>query len=869
MNMFKQSVIVLLLVFISKLIAAQTFDDFKKQVNEDYGSFKQKTIQSFNEYVETVDKEFADYLLNNFGEQTLKQFNNKNNAPKPEVVPEKKESEQISSEVFEATGLKNNLTRNELILPLVKKTETIDFATKNLKIEFFGAEIPVSFDLNMLVKPGIGLSAEAISNYWTELSKTNYNHLINQFSSARKDMNLNDWGYFQLIQSFSEIVYPSDANMKTLLTWYLLSRSGYKTRIAFDDKQDYLLLSSLYPLSGNFVRFENANYYLINGKAENLQTYEKDMPDADRIMDFSISRPFNLAENKITRKFGFVVHDKKYELELSYNQCLIDFYKSYPLADVSLYFNSLPGADTKYSAANAFKPLIEGKSKIEAANILLSFVQQAFEYKTDQDAYGTEKYMFADEVLSYPYSDCEDRSILFSYLVKTLLDAQVIGVAFPGHVATAVHFEEDVPGDYLVFNQRKYVIADPTFVGAPVGMLMPGVNKSEAEIIEIKTSGIEENKADEIWQIVHECGGFRSDVLQDVVFAPSGNAYVCGYFVGKAKFGDTELVSNFEGRDMFIAKFDPQFKPVWAKMATGPGDDMAYSLALDQKGILYVYGSLEQTLNFDGIELETNGTPDIFVARYAPNGDVRWASRAGLDKIDHSVNFMFSAEFNPAGEKVGAKLYNETADFDFYGLNLNGSGNAVITGSFYATTGFNTVDFENYNSINDIPKVLNDTSNYLFKKLQYEQTIAGLFSALKILRFNSIELQGNTIQKTLEIYNKPFVTSADGFYKDFGKLSFAINNNGIVLIKTKDKAPVDFSFIRIKDNARIKIIAYENGNSKIDILSGIELTDGSGATHFDMNSIALSKSNGDLLLDYDDDHTKIKLNLKADILQIK
>ena len=44
-----------------------------------------------------------------------------------------------------------------------------------------------------------------------------------------------------------------------------------------------------------------------------------------------------------------------------------------------------------------------------AANILLSFVQQAFDYKTDQDAYGAEKYMFADELLFYPFADCEGR----------------------------------------------------------------------------------------------------------------------------------------------------------------------------------------------------------------------------------------------------------------------------------------------------------------------------------------------------------------------------------------------------------------------------------------------------------------------------
>jgi len=868
MNMLKLSAIALLFV-VSLTLKSQTFDDFKKQVNSDYSDFKQKTIQSFNEHIEKVDKEFADYLVSNFGEQTLKQFQNKNNFPKPEVAPVHDEHEQLNTEIIEAVEADNQLDNNELILPIIKKTEMVDFATRDFNIDFFGSEIKIVCDENILAKSRNAISPETIAEYWTELSTTNYNHLINQFSTISQNLNLNDWAYYLLINSFVKQVYPDEKDMQSLLSWYLLSRSGYKTRVAFDENQTYLLLSSVYPLAANFVRFDNINYYLMNGSVEQLQTYEKDMPEADMIMDFSISKPLNLSENKVTKKYLFRFHEKNHELELSYNQNLIDFYKTIPLSDIRLYFNSLPGTDTKYSLAQAFKPLIVGKSETEAANMLLSFVQQGFDYKTDQDAYGAEKYMFADELLSYPYADCEDRSVLFAYLAKSLLNTDVVGVEFPGHMATAIHFDENPPGDYLIFNQKNYVIADPTFIGAPIGMLMPGVNKSEAEIVEIKTTGINQRKAVKIWQIVRECGGFRSDVLQDVVFAPSGNAYVCGYFVKEAKFGNDKLVSEFEGRDMFIAKFDKEMNPVWAKKAIGPGNDMAYSLALDTKGILYVYGSIEQSLDFEGTTIDASLSPDVFVARYGPNGDIRWVSKAGIDKIDHSENFMFSAKFNPNGEKIAARLYNETVDFDYYGLNLDGNGNAVITGSFYATTGLSTVDFKNYNSENDIPKVLNDTNNYLRNKLQYEQTIAGLFSALKLIRFNSFELKGNTIQKTIETYNKPFVESAEEFYNDMGKMSFAINNSGIILIRTKDKQDVDFSFIRIKDNARIKIVSYENGTSKVDILSGIELTDGSETTHFDMNSIALSKDKGDLLLDYDDDHTKIKLNLRTDILQLK
>lgn len=880
MNMFKHLLLASLFVFlISSTLCGQTFDAFKKQANqdfdtyknqvdEDYSDFKQKTIQSFNDYVKQVDKEFADYLKSNFGEHALKQLDKEVETPKPDQAPVYVDALDIKTEKIESSETDQQPIDNDFALPSTRKSEPANFETNNYSFNFYSSNIEVSSDIQINIQSRSMLSADKISAYWTELSNTNYNHLIDQFGSYRQVLNLNDWAYYLMINSFANEVYPDQKDMKTMLSWFLLTRSGYKTRIAFDENQNYLLLSSVYPITGSYVRFDNVNYYLSDGEVDHLQTYEKDVPEADKILDLSIEKPLNLANKKADKSLEFKYHGQTHKLKLSYNKNLIDFYSSIPLSDIKLYFNSLPGISTKLSIAEAFRPIINRKTKLEAANILLSFVQQAFGYKTDQEAYGKEKYMFTEELLHYPFADCEDRSVLYAYLVKTLLNLEVIGVEFPGHMATGIHFKDKPSGEFIEFGKKDYVIADPTFVGAPVGMLMSGVNKSDAKVIAIKSGVLDQEKSKKIWDIVRKYGGYRSDVLQDVVFAPSGNAYVCGYFVKEANFGRHQLVSEYEGRDMFIAKFDPDMNPVWAKKASGPGNDMAYSIALDPRGILYVYGSLESTLSFNSeVSIEAIGQADVFVARYAPNGDVRWVTKAGIDKVDHSANFMFAAAFDPSGKKVGAKLFNETKDFDYYGLHLDGNGNAVINGSFYATTGLNTTSIQLYNNVHDIPKVLKDTNDYLHDNLSYERTIAGLFSAIRLIRFDNFELSGVTIQNTIETYNKPFTTRYKKLYDKIGKLSFVINNTGIVVIKTENKHDVDFKYIRIHDNARIKIITYDNGNSKIDVLSGIKIVDESSEASFDMNSISLSKEKGDLLFDFDDDHSKFKLNLKTEILE--
>ena len=103
---------------------------------------------------------------------------------------------------------------------------------------------------------------------------------------------------------------------------------------------------------------------------------------------------------------------------------------------------------------------------MEAVGILLDFVQTAFEYQTDEQQFGKERPLFGDEILFYPYCDCEDRSILFSVLVRELVGLDVVLLNYPEHLATTVRFDDDVKGDYIMIDGKRYVVCDPTYIGA-------------------------------------------------------------------------------------------------------------------------------------------------------------------------------------------------------------------------------------------------------------------------------------------------------------------------------------------------------------------------------------------------------------------
>ena len=125
-------------------------------------------------------------------------------------------------------------------------------------------------------------------------------------------------------------------------------------------------------------------------------------------------------------------------------------------------------------------------TELEAVNFLLKFVQNAFEYRTDQQQFGEENFLFPEETLYYPYSDCEDRSVLFAWLVTELLDLEVVGLNYPGHVAAAVHLKQPVAGERVVFNGKGFVVTDPTYVNAVAGMVMPGYEDMKPGVIPVR-----------------------------------------------------------------------------------------------------------------------------------------------------------------------------------------------------------------------------------------------------------------------------------------------------------------------------------------------------------------------------------------------
>jgi hypothetical protein len=157
-----------------------------------------------------------------------------------------------------------------------------------------------------------------------------------------------------------------------------------------------------------------------------------------------------------------------------------DYFDSYPQLDLKHYFDAPVSAVTDASLREQLLPELKGKTQMQQVNWLLNWVQLGFVYKLDHEQFGGENYLHPEESFRFPGNDCEDRSFLFSWLVRELVGLSVIGISYPGHVATAVAFDPKMAprqGKPFYHKGRAYWVADPTYIGAKAGRIMPQYRK--------------------------------------------------------------------------------------------------------------------------------------------------------------------------------------------------------------------------------------------------------------------------------------------------------------------------------------------------------------------------------------------------------
>ena len=356
-----------------------------------------------------------------------------------------------------------------------------------LQFAVYGTPCSVHADATDLHFRLASADEKSVAAAWQQLSGEKYDGLLHDCLARRDELSLSDWGYLRLLGSMSEKMLGSGSNEAVLLQMYLFVQSGYKARLARQNGRLVMLVPFSHKIySYSYVTLDGEAYYVLSTvKQGGVEVCQVGFPK-EQVADIAVGKLPNLEGNPQPHRTFAAQRFGTMKAEVAVNKSLIDFMNDYPLSDAwDCYARAGLSEGVKAGLYPVLKAQIEGKSQKKAATMLLDFVQSAFDYATDQDQFGYERPLFGDESFYYPKNDCEDRSILYSILVRDLLGLDVVLVHWPGHLATAVAFPDEVEGDYYTVDGRRFTICDPTYIGADVGMTMPQFQDVSAKLLKL------------------------------------------------------------------------------------------------------------------------------------------------------------------------------------------------------------------------------------------------------------------------------------------------------------------------------------------------------------------------------------------------
>lgn len=472
--MKKQWIIsVLLCCGLAMMGYAQNFEDA-------FNAFASQNQQQFNRFADSINKQFAEAMVANMKAFTGEQPKIRDPKPKPETLPEIKKDDvpempipkpqqpQPQSEPKE----ENPSSFETPVAPPAEQFNVLDFKLFGEDIHLYRKPFPEKL---------AGLSPKDVSAFWIQLSECDYEPMLQTCRDAQKSRGFNDWAVYQLVLELVNQTYPRKYNEQAVMVVFLLNQLGMEAKVGFGSAHLFCLLAVEQQIYGiSFADIGKNRYYLLEVDPKYMnrensfafRTYDVSFPAPTHGLDMNVSQPLKSSEIP-----GII------DSAINISTSMVELFSTYPQVDIEVYANARPSSVFCNSVEQVFKPYLETQTTVEAVSFLLSYLQYGFDYATDEEQFGYEKPFFCEENFYYPQNDCEDRSVLFAFLVRHLLHLDVVLIDYPGHIATAVHFPTEVKGESVMYNGKRYVICDPTYIGAPVGVEMPDYTAADRTVV--------------------------------------------------------------------------------------------------------------------------------------------------------------------------------------------------------------------------------------------------------------------------------------------------------------------------------------------------------------------------------------------------
>lgn len=459
---------------------------------DDYLSFQKQARSEYEDFRDKANREYAEFM-----KAAWKSYSAKPAIPQPiekEVPPVVIKEEDVKKPIeSKPIIIKKDIVvlppPKPIPVPVAPIREQPVVQEASVSFSLYGTTMKVRFsDEERFSLPDC--KEQTVSDAWKRLSEKTYNNTIRDCLELRFKKNLSDWAYLQMLSKFSKACL-GNSNEATLLTAYIYCQSGYRMRLAtFNGKLLMLYASEHVIFNHSYYAIGDETYYVFDSDEVSMKICDIAFPK-EKSMSLYIPQ---------AQKFDYVpsevrhLKSKRYpdmDITSQVNKNLIAFCNDYPKSSIwnnvmtrwAMLANMPMQKEVKEMLYPQLREKIKGLSEKQAAERLLNWVQTSLVYEYDDKVWGGDRAFFAEETLYYPYADCEDRAIFLSRIVRDLLGLKTILIYYPGHLAMAIGFTENVAGDYIELNGKRFIVCDPTYIGAPVGDTMPKMDNATAQVI--------------------------------------------------------------------------------------------------------------------------------------------------------------------------------------------------------------------------------------------------------------------------------------------------------------------------------------------------------------------------------------------------
>lgn len=412
-----RSIILMLLLCCFSIVSstAQTLE-------ERYRQFQQQAKQSYTDFRDAANRQYAEFLRAAWEyyqaapavprpkeeqvppviydeEQDRRQREQQQNQQQEEQladndIPTPRDDEKAINDDNDIITIPDTSPQPQPISPIIEHNKGKD-NEQRLSVSFYGTDISVRYPSEELTLNSTQPAALAAA--WEQLSSDKFNNLLLDCLTAREQLHLCDWAYLSMLQTIAEQTCGK-TDAAVFLQAFLYAQSGYQMRLA-QDKQGklYMLIGSRYVFyDRGYFQLDEGNFFPltdISAIADGLHICNGAFPK-EQSLSLQIEQEQLLTYQPsplITRTAQSGLSAK-----VCVNRNLIDFYNHYPTGHYgddfstrwALYANTPLDENIRKQLYPALRSAITGKTELQAVNLLLNWVQTAFEYEYDDVVWG-------------------------------------------------------------------------------------------------------------------------------------------------------------------------------------------------------------------------------------------------------------------------------------------------------------------------------------------------------------------------------------------------------------------------------------------------------------------------------------------------